>query len=198
MKLCTLILLALLACGAAGTDIIKGNSYGSPAAPVMMEIFSDFECPACKQFHDMEMPQLMRDYVVPGKLYIIYRYFPLPMHPHGREAAELVCAAAQLGKYQEAADSLFARQQQWSVDGKVQQAVDVVLTNAQQQKLKGLTKSPAVQDQISHDVDEAKSNAIPGTPALLVTHSMRRYPLTGAGVMNYPLVKAFLDDILKK
>ncbi len=82
MKLFTLALLAILTCGATGTDVIKGDSFGSPSAPIMMEVFSDFECPACKTFHDTEVPQLMRDYVSNGKVYLIYRYFPLPMHQH--------------------------------------------------------------------------------------------------------------------
>lgn len=198
MKLPILAVFALLTCAAAGADDLRGRAYGSPNAPVMMEVFSDFECPACKSFHDSEVPQLMREYVTQGKVYLIYRYFPLQMHPHGRQAAELVCAAAQLGKYQEAADALFARQQQWSVDGKVEQAVDTILTSAQQQKLKTLLKSPVVQEEINKDVDEGKGVPVQGTPALLVTFRLRRYPVNGVGVLNYTLLKAFLDDLLKK
>jgi protein-disulfide isomerase len=198
MKLATLVLLAMLTCGAAGNDIIKGNTYGAPNAPLMIEVFSDFECPACKSFHDNEVPQLMRDFVLPGKAYLIYRYFPLAMHPHGRPAAEFVCAAAQIGKYQEVAEALFARQQQWSGDGKVEQAVNNVLTASQQQKVRSLLKSPAVQDEINHDMEEGKSVPVQGTPSLLITYRLRRTPVNGVGVLNYTLVKALLDDLLKK
>ena len=198
MKLFTLALLAILICGATGTDVIKGNSFGSPAAPIMMEVFSDFECPACKTFHDTEVPPLMRDYVSNGKVYLIYRYFPLPMHTHGRTAAELVCAAAQLGKYSQAAELLFATQKTWSGDGKVEQMIDGILTNAEQQKLRSLVKAPAVQDQINHDIEEGKAVPVQGTPTVLVTYRLRRYPMTGYGVLNYTLVKALLDDLLKK
>ncbi len=198
MKLFTPALLAILTCGATGTDVIKGNSFGSPSAPIMMEVFSDFECPACKTFHDTEVPQLMRDYVSNGKVYLIYRYFPLPMHPHGRTAAELVCAAAQLGKYSQASELLFSTQRTWSGDGKVEQMLDGVLTNAEQQKLRNLVKSPAVQDQINHDIEEGKAVPVQGTPTVLVTYRLRRYPMTGYGVLNYTLLKALLDDLLKK
>jgi len=198
MKLCALALLAVMACGGAGGDVLKGNAFGNPGAPMMLEIFSDFECPACKAFHDTEVPPLMRDYVNPGKVYLIYRYFPLPMHPHGREAAEWVCAAAQLGKYQPAADMLFASQVAWSGTGKVEQALDNVLTFPEQQKVRSLVKSQAVQEEINHDVEEGKGVPVTGTPTVLVTYRLRRYPLSGAGVMNYTLVKALLDDLLKK
>ena len=198
MRLCTLLLAAILCAGATAGDSIKGNSYGTPNAPLMIEIFSDFECPACKTFHDKEFPLLMHDYVQTNKAYVIYRYYPLAMHPHGRQAAELVCAAAQIGKYQEAADALFARQLQWSADGKVEQAVDNVLTAAEQKKVHDLVKSPAVQEQIQHDMQEGNGVPVQGTPALLVTYRLRRYPVNGAGVLNYTLLKALLDDLLKK
>ncbi len=198
MKLCTLVFLAMAVCGATGPDIIKGNSYGSPSAPLLMEIFSDFECPACKNFHDTEVPLLMRDYVTQGKVYLVYRYFPLSGHLHGRQAAEVVCAAAQIGKYQEAADALFARQQQWSVDGKVEETVNNVLTAAQQQRVKSLLKAPAVQDEINHDLAEGAAVPVQSTPGMLVTYRLKRYPVSGAGVLNYSLVKALLDDLLKK
>lgn len=198
MRLAILALLALVPCGAAGNDVLKGNTYGSPNAPVMLEVFSDFECPACKSFHDTEFQQLVRDFVQPGKAYLIYRYFPLSMHPHSRVAAEYVCAAAQIGKYQEAAEALFAHQAQWSMDGKVAETVDDVLTASQQEKVHHLLKSPAVQDEINHDIEEGRAVPVQGTPTVLVTYRLRRYPLTGAGVLNYTLLKAFLDDLLKK
>lgn len=198
MRLTILALLALIPCAASGNDILKGNTYGSPNAPLMLEVFSDFECPACKNFHDTEFPQLQRDFIQPGKAYLIYRYFPLTMHPHSRVAAEYVCAAAQIGKYQEAASALFAHQEQWAVSGKVAETVDDVLTASQQQQVQRLLKSSAVQDQINHDIAEGQALPVQGTPTVLVTYRLRRYPLTGAGVLNYTLLKAFLDDLLKK
>lgn len=198
MRLLALLTIALLAASAGSTDIVKGNTYGSPKAPLLIEIFSDFQCPGCKSLHDTEFSKLISDYVMPGKAYIIYRYFPLDGHPYGRIAAEYVCAAAQIGKYQAAADALFSRQQQWSVDGKVEQTVNDVLTAAEQAKVKSLLKSPAVQQQIQHDLEEGKALPVASTPTLLVTYRLKRYPLSGAGAMNFGLMKSFLDDLLKK
>src|SRR5579863_1068680 len=110
MKLSVLALLLLLPCLAAAPDNIRGNAFGSPTAPIVIEVFSDFQCPACKRLHDEELPMLMKDYVMTGKVYLVYRYFPLPMHNYGRVAAEAVCACAQFGKYEAAANVLFARQ----------------------------------------------------------------------------------------
>jgi protein-disulfide isomerase len=189
---------ALLAALAAGSDNIQGNAFGSPAAPIQMEIFSDFQCPGCKRLHDEELPSILRDYVTPGKVYLIYRYFPLPGHAYGRQSADLACAAAQLGKFQAVADILFARQAVWSADGKVEDAVDSVLTTAEQKKVRTLIKYPAVQSQVNQDVDAGNLVPIRSTPTLLVTYRMKRYPLSGEGVLNYGLLKSFLDGLLVK
>ena len=193
-----LLLTASVASWSAGADIIKGNTFGDPKAPLLIEVFSDFQCPACKVFHDDVLPQIMRDYVIPGKAYLIYRYFPLDGHQYGRTAAEFVCAAAQIGKYQQAADALFAHQEKWSVDGKVEQTVNDVLTATEQQKVKSLVKSAPVQAEINHDLEEGRGVPVQSTPGLLVTYRLKRYPVPGAGGLNYVFLKSFLDDLLKK
>lgn len=202
MKILAIVSLALLtACfpsRTASADIIKGNSFGDPKAPLLIEVFSDFQCPACKNIHDTEIPQLIKDYVATGKAYLIYRYFPLDGHQYGRTAAEYACAAAQIGKYQPAADALFARQEHWAMDGKVEQTVNDVLTAPEQLRVKALTKSAPVQAEISHDLEEGRGVPVQSTPTMLVTYRLKRYPLSGAGAMNYSLLKAFLDDLLGK
>jgi len=198
MKLYVLALAMALPGIAAGPDIIKGNTFGNPKAPLLIEVFSDFECPACKYMHDELVPLIMKDFVDKGKAYMIYRYDPLQMHKYGREAAELVCAAAQTGKYLQAANALFAKQESWSKDGRVAEAVDAVLTPDERQKVRALLLSPAVQTEIKHDMEEAAALQIPGTPTLVVTYRERRYPLTGQGAMQYVWIKSFLDSLLSK
>ena len=119
LQLALLAVAAALPAIAAAPDLMKGNTFGNPKAPLLIEVFSDFECPACKYMHDKEVPQIMKDFVEKGKAYMIYRYDPLQMHQHSRQAAELVCAAAQLGKYVQASNALFANQETWSKDGRV-------------------------------------------------------------------------------
>ena len=191
-------MLALAVSASSGADFIKGNAFGNPAAPILVEVFSDFQCPACKMLHDTELPRMMQEYVVPGKAYLVYRYFPLAMHPYGRKAAEVVAAAAQLGKYDQAAEIAFARQPEWSVNGRIEEAVDTVLSPPEQQKLKAVMQSPAVQQAIAHDMTEGNAVPLNGTPTLVVTYRLKRYTLGGREVMKYEWVKAMLDDLLTK
>src|SRR5258705_13684283 len=78
-----------------------------------MEVFSDFQCPACKQLYKTTNQQLLDNYVNTNKVYMIHRDFPLPMHAYWREAARYARAAAQLGKAEQAEQVLFDNQEEW-------------------------------------------------------------------------------------
>src|SRR5580704_8400194 len=127
-KLISAVLVAGLVLVAGSTANTNNNTFGNPKAPVTIEVFSDFQCPGCKYFHDVEFPRIMSDYVVTGKVYLIYRYFPLQMHPYGRACAEYACAAARVGRYQKVADALFEKQEPIRTTGNVEAVVDSVLT----------------------------------------------------------------------
>src|ERR1035441_5091257 len=151
MKLFALALTALLPCLAASSDADPGKSLGSPSAPIRIEVFSDFECPACKGLHERILPSLMTDYVIPGKVFLVSREFPLPMHQYSREAAAYATAAARVGKYQPVADALFQNQVAWAANGKVWDAVANVLTPAEAKKVQLLAKDPSVMSSVDRD-----------------------------------------------
>jgi protein-disulfide isomerase len=66
---------------------------GSPVAPVRVVEFSDFQCPFCKKFEDW-MHDLPPD--LSSQVQLVYRHFPLSIHPWAHEAAALaVCANLQ-------------------------------------------------------------------------------------------------------
>jgi protein-disulfide isomerase len=197
MKLCVAALTFLLPALAAVPDQIHGNAFGDPKAPVTIEVFSDFQCPSCKRFHDEELPLLVKDYVSSGKVYLVYRYYPLPQHVYGRKAAELVCACAQLGKYEPAANILFANQSSWSQSGKLDETLAAVLTPAERKKVAALVNDPSVQQPIAHDLAEGNALPVPSTPTMLVTYKSRKFPLFGEGLLRYTWIKDTLDDLLK-
>src|SRR5690349_13144625 len=100
------LLLPLMAALPPGVD--RAKVLGSPTAPVVIEIYSSFDCPHCKVLHEELLPRLVKDYVTPGKLCIISREFPLwgAGHPYARQAADYATAAARIGKYEPVADAL--------------------------------------------------------------------------------------------
>jgi protein-disulfide isomerase len=195
MKLFALAFAALLPCLAASSDADPGKSLGSPGAPVRIEVFSDFECPACKGLHEQILPLVFKDYVIPGKVYLVSREYPLPMHQHSREAANYATAAARLGKYQEVADALFKTQAAWEASGKVWDTVAGVLTPAEAKKAQLLAKDPAVLSEVQHDVEAGMAAGINQTPTMIVMRGAKRFPVAGA--VNYNLLRSLLDGLLK-
>ncbi len=96
---------------------------------------------------------MVRDYVSAGKVYLIYRYFPLPGHAYAREAASYACAAERIGKYEQVSNALFGNQAAWSADGKVDETACRVLTAAEAKKVRALIKDPGVAAEIQQDVE---------------------------------------------
>ncbi len=174
----------------------QGNSkaLGVPTAPILIEVFSDYQCPACKVLYDQTLRPLVNDYVRSGKVYLIHREFPLAMHAYARQAASYACAAARIGKYEQVAGALFAKQAAWSLDGKVDEAASSVLTGAEAAKVRALLKDPAVAAEIRGDTELGNKANVRQTPTMIVTHGLKQYPLTGS--MNYDLLRRFLDELL--
>jgi protein-disulfide isomerase len=198
MKLYAAALLILLPCLAAVPAVDKGKTLGNPTAPVQIEIFSDFTCPHCKVMHETMLPQLIKDFVTPGKVYIVDRAFPLtgPGHEHSREAFGFAVASARAGKYQAVADALYAKQAVWTVDGNVWATVAAVLSPAEQKKVQAQATDPAVLAEIEAEYQEAIASGLNQTPTLVVTSGGKRYPLPPAP--NYELLKSMIDGLLPK
>ena len=198
MKLFAVALTALMTLGAASmVDLDKAKGIGNPNAAVRLELFSDFQCPGCKAFHEQVLPILMRDYIGPGKVYFIAREFPLPMHPHSREAAYEATAAAHVGKYAQVADALFARQAVWGMNGAVWDTVSKVLTPAEQQKVLPLSKDPSIQAEVQNDINTAQQLKVPETPTIFVIRGDKRYMFRGPNTENLMLLRSLIDGLLK-
>ena len=194
MKLCALVLAALLPGFAASTGTSKkGQPFGNPSAPILIELYSDFECPACRQFHQTMLPLLMRDYINTGKAYLVEH--DMSNHPHSTEATGYALAAARIGKYTEVADALYQHQAEWSVSGKVWDAVAAVLSPADQKKVAALAKDSSVLAEVKSETDESRPK-VQRTPTLQVIRSMKQYHFEGTP--DWGLFSGFLNDLLSK
>jgi len=195
MKSAVLALAAALACLAATPEIDKGKVLGSALALVKIEVFSDYQCPMCRTFHEQTLPLLMKDFVTSGKVCIVSREFPLNMHQYSRQAANYATAAARIGRYDQVAGALFHTQEAWEKSGKVWETVAAALTPDQQKKVQALAADPAIAGEVQADADYALKSGINGTPTLIVTRNGKPYTVSGS--MSYSLLKSLLDDLLK-
>ena len=181
------------------TDPAPVKALGSKTAPITVEVFSDFQCPGCKSLYEQTLRPLIENYVLTGQVYLIHRDFPLEQtHRYARLAARYANAAARLGKFERVATAIYARQQDWSVDGNVDAAVASVLTPAEMKKVREWVAQPAQLD-LSIDQDVRLGGRVPvrSTPTMIVTHRGTTYPLPPGGV-NYSLLRQFLEELLRR
>jgi protein-disulfide isomerase len=178
------------------TDVDPHKAFGSKNAPVAMEVFSDYQCPACKTLFTTTNRRLMDDYVSTGKVYLIHRDFPLPMHQHSREAALYARAAAQLGKVEPVEQALFQNQEKWEQSGDVAGTVAAVLSAAEMAKVRALVKGGTLDPMIDKDYALGQIYRVNQTPTTVFHCKGQTYPYSG--VMTYDILKQFLDQLLSQ
>jgi len=82
---------------------------GVDAAPVTIEEWADFQCPACGQFARATVPQLLSTYIAQGKVKLVFRHFAF-LGSESQWAAEATECADEQGKFWEFHDRLYASQ----------------------------------------------------------------------------------------
>jgi protein-disulfide isomerase len=100
-------------------------SRGPIDAPVTLVVFSDFECPYCKQFSKVlaDEPLLRND----KKVHLVFRHMPLAGHPWAAKAAKAAACAQFQGKsaFWSLHDSLFESQGRITVDNASREIMDL-------------------------------------------------------------------------
>jgi protein-disulfide isomerase len=161
-----------------------------------MEVFSDFQCPACKALFTGTNRRLMDDYVSTGKVYLIHRDFPLAMHAYSRTAALYARAAADLGKVEPVEQALFQNQEKWEQNGDVDGTVAAVLSPAEMTKVRALVKGGTLEPLIKKDYELGETYRVNQTPTTVFHAKGQTYPFSGS--MTYDVLKTFLDQLLSQ
>jgi len=171
-----------------------GKAIGSAVAPITIELFSDFQCPHCKELHDETIGPLINEFVNRNRVFLVRRYYPLPSHAYAKPAAYLACAAEKMGKYNEVSNLLYRTQETWGANGKVEETVCSILKPDEAKRIRLLAKDPAVISEVDKDKALGDAQKITQTPTMIISHNGKSYPIPGA--VSYPMLKRFLDDML--
>jgi protein-disulfide isomerase len=155
----------LTAAFTAGTVPVLGSS----AAPVTIVEFSDFQCPYCRRFEQIQKEVLAAE---SGQVRVVFHYLPLSMHPWARPAAlGAACAMLQSNEaFWLVHDKLFENQAAISPEN----VTSKILEFAVQSKLLDLKAFKTCMDNemslglVLRDTNLASSNQITGTPTLFI------------------------------
>ncbi|HVN08520.1 MAG TPA: thioredoxin domain-containing protein [Patescibacteria group bacterium] len=175
------------------------KTLGSPNAPIVMEVFSDYSCPVCRVFYENVVRPMVDDYISTGKVYLIHRDFPLTGvigHEHSRQAALYETAAARIGRFQEVDAALYARQADWTRNGNVDAVVAAVLSPKEMKRVRELVQGGKVDSFVNSDRSLGDSKGVHSTPTIYVTVHGHTDVLPGN--VSYSLLRRYLDEQLQK
>jgi protein-disulfide isomerase len=137
-------------------------SEGPSSAPITVVEFADFECPFCA----MEAPVLDKMFAAhKDHLRFVYKFYPLPAHPHGEPAARAAIAAMNQGKFWPMHDLLFQNRDHLEpadIDGYAKQlGLDMAKFHADE-------VSKATTDRIDQDKKLGNDVGVQGTPTIFI------------------------------
>lgn len=171
---------------------MSGKAQGLDTAPVTIEEFADFQCPACKLFHDTIEPTLVSDLVASGKVRLVFREYAFLGNESVWAAQAAECANDQ-GKFWAYHDALYDRQ------GGENKGI-FTKTN-----LKNIGRDLGLPPSFNTCVDSDKyaaavraetadgqSRGVKATPTLLVNGTKIE------GVPNYADLKKLVEQLLQK
>ena len=177
----------------------NAKAIGQPSAPITMEIFGDFQCPACRNFFEASVKQVIDQYVVPGKVYLVHRDFPLDIHPFARDAARLANAAAQFGQFEAIERALYDKQDEWATRGNIEEVMATSFPPAQMKKIRDYeaTHISDINASIERDRAAGMQRSVNQTPTVFITYHGKTEALPGGGV-DFKLLKNYFDYLLRQ
>jgi protein-disulfide isomerase len=198
--------LILILCPVAAISIPAAQTAGPRAeqalggtleAPIRVEVFSDFECPMCREFYLQSIRQVLKDYSSVNKVCVIYYEFPLRGHKYSRLASRYSKAAERLGRKQRLAvmDALYEQQEKWAEDGSVDDVVFKALGSDDYFKIKRLMQDPAIDQEIDQEIALADKKEVTSTPTFFVSAIGKEQKVIG--MLSYAVLKDFFDSIVK-
>lgn len=198
-----------------GTDAVPSDNIGNPLlslskvtgndhivgeidAPIRVVLFSDTECPFCKDFHFV-MKKIVATYG--DKVAWVYRHAPLDqLHAKARKEAEATECAADLGgnkKFWEYIDRLMeVTPSNDGLDlGELPKIAEYVGLN--KTKFSECLSSGKFSSKVERNLQEAIIVGMQGTPySVIVMNGVPQYALPGS--VSYEEMKLVFDELLKE
>lgn len=166
----------------------------SPDKKNILVEYNDFQCPACKNFHDFLRSfesSNSADFAITKKTTLVFRHFPLyQIHPNSMAAAYAAEAAGKQGKFFEMVNSLYSTQTDWGnlanpTDYFLKLAADLKLDT---EKFKTDMNSQEVKIKVNDDLDSGNKAGINQTPTFFL-NGARLDNITSFGDLRRLLIK---------
>jgi protein-disulfide isomerase len=176
----------------------SGVTLGSEDAPVTLYEFADLQCPFCAEYTKSAFPQVVEQYVRPGKVKVVFRNLTF-IGPDSVTAARAAAAAGQQNKLWNFIDTFYANQGEEN-SGYVTDAFITQIAGAAALDANALTQamqSPDVDKQIGEAQQMAQQFKVNSTPSFLVQVGNGKPKPLGNKSADFGAISAKLDAALK-
>jgi len=172
------------------------RTLGSPKAPLKVVEYAAPTCPHCAHFDMDFFPRFKQDYIDSGKVYFVFRVFPLNAVD---VAAESMARCLPEDNYFQFLDLLYRNQPKWDPDG--YQIPDVHAALVDMGKIAGMSAEKvdscigdqAEQKRIQDVVTEATTKyGVSGTPTFIANGQIH------GPFVDYQELQNFFDPMLAK
>jgi protein-disulfide isomerase len=150
-------------------------SRGNAKAPIVIQVFSDYQCPFCKRV-EPTLDEIEKDFK--GSVRIVWRHLPLPFHENAQaaaEASEEVLAQKGAAAFWQYHDLLFEAQADPGLERATLDALADRL-GLDMARFKAALDGRVHQAKVDADAEAASNAGINGTPGFLIND----YYLSGA------------------
>ena len=180
----------------AGGAVPGDMTLGSPKAPITLIEYAAPMCPHCARFNAEVIPLLKASYIDTGKVFYIFRVFPIGA---ADVPAEALARCQPADKYFPFIDLLFRNQAKWDPENQVS---DVhgglvalgVIAGMSAGQVDACMNNPDEQKRIMAVAQDATARyGVNGTPTLIINGEVQE-----AGGMPWTVLKAKLDSLLAK
>jgi protein-disulfide isomerase len=175
-------------------QLADGLALGAATAPLTIDLWSDFQCPACGVFTKTIEPSLVRDYVVPGKVRLVYHDLSF-LGTESMNAAIAARVAAQSGRFWQFHDYLFANQRGEQQGAFAQPRLEAIATaiGLELDTFRAGQRDPQIRQQVQQAQAAGTAAGIAQTPTIVV--GSQKF----AGVpRTYADLKAAIDQALEQ
>ncbi len=164
---------------ASNAAVVEGRAD----APVQLVEFADYQCPYCQKVNP-DLNKLLKEF--DGKVSVVYKDFPLPMHAYAEKAAEAARCAGDQGKYWEYHNQLFS-DKKFQTDDLKQEAKTLKLDSG---KFDQCLDSGQQSAKVALDRDEASKLGLSGTPSFFLNGHFF------SGAVDYTLLHQMVEQQL--
>src|SRR3989344_3408173 len=173
-------------------DYVRGNRN----APVKLVVFNDLECPFCKQFHST-LNQVSQEYK--DRVVLVYRHFPLDIHPKAMKEAEAAECVGELGgndKFWLFIDKIFEVTPSNNRLDDAELPKAVVALGIDKTQFETWLSSNKYTKKVQDAVENAIASGGTGTPySIIIGKDGKKYPVSGA--LPLAQIKTVIEESLR-